>query len=41
MGIWESEEYMDYCKVCKKQTEHKVYNYNDDKGDEVACLEHD
>jgi len=39
MGIWESEEFIEYCKTCKRDTDHKIYNYNEDKGDESVCME--
>jgi len=41
MGIWESCEFTEYCNICKKDTGHKAYNYNDDLGDEIVCMEHD
>jgi len=38
MGIWEWD-FDQYCKVCKKVTDWKGYNFNDDDGDQYACLE--
>jgi len=39
MGIWEWD-LTAYCKVCKKDTDHKGYNFNDDDdGDVYSCME--
>lgn len=41
MGIWESDMDPQYCPECKKVTEHKAYNYGDEDGTVISCLECD
>jgi len=38
MGIWEWD-FDKYCKTCKRVTAWKGYNFNDDGGDQYACIE--
>lgn len=40
MGILEWNFYK-YCKVCKRTTDWKGYNDNDDTGDQYFCTEHE
>jgi len=38
MGIWEWD-FDKYCEVCKKVTDWKGWNANDDEGDHLDCME--